>query len=149
MHLCPTHLMPSAWILSLHREKEFVNFGFILELLDWLESWELGASCKYCSLCGSLAELSCAVGYFWALLGNGHQPGNHLEWKQYRRTPCAEQRSHTAVLPALSFSVCGNNKKRKTMFYTSICTVERHFETRQDYFLYVLSRISDILCCSA
>lgn len=32
LSLCPTLLMPSALILSLPREKEFVNFGFILKL---------------------------------------------------------------------------------------------------------------------
>lgn len=77
-----------------------------------------------------LDELCCAVGYCCALLGNGGQLGNHLQQKKYRRFQCAEQRSHTAALTALSFSVCGENKKWKNMFSTSICIVVRRFEAR-------------------
>lgn len=80
-------------------------------------------------------ELCCVVGYCCALLGNGSQLGNHLQWKKYRRFQCAEQRSHAAALTALSFSVGGKNKKWKNMFSTRICIVVRHFEARYGYFL--------------
>lgn len=66
----------------------------------------LGNRC-FLQVCMCLSdELCCAVGYCCALLGNGSQLGNHLQWKKYRRFQCAEQRSHAAALTALSFSVC-------------------------------------------
>lgn len=118
-----------------------VNFGFIVELPNWLKPWEIGASCKSVCVC----RMSSAVQ--WVIVVPCWEMGVSLE------TTCSGRntgdssvlsRDHM-LLPLLHYRflcVCGG-EKWKTMFSTRICIVVRHFEARYGYFLYMFSCISD------
>lgn len=82
MYFCPTHITPSALILSFCREKEFVNFGFILELPNFLKSWKTGAASKHCSMYASVG---------WALLCSGLLLCPVRKWESAWKPPAVEE----------------------------------------------------------